>query len=500
MKPQVVLAALRRNKAVAPLQAACKAWADPVYYVGGTLRDAALGATAIEDIDLAVPRRASAFAQALARQVRGTCFTLHQETQVFRVVAKKRGQPDWQFDVALLQGSLAKDLTRRDFTVNAMALEVGGNTLHDPFGGLADLTAKRLRVTSPKVLKEDPIRLLRAFRLAAKHGLRIDKSTLTAIGKYKRGISKPAGERIHSELTQLASSGPLAPWLRQMDQSGLLTQLLPELERQRRCAEGYYGKGGVLRHTLDAVERLDFLLANLHSVYPRYAKQIEALLDQTCGGARHHKGIIRLAVLLHDIAKPATAKRIGGRLRFFQHEAVGAKMSRVLLKALRFSREEIELIEPLVYHHLRPGNLAANKVISDKAVFRFFRDLGTKGISLLLLCWADHASYISAATLKRVLGRIHEDPHTSRLTRLRSPDTRKTLFHLQVISYLLARYFEHPSKTLPKRLLSGDAIMKALKITPGPQVGEAMRTLAEAQAEGKVTNRKQAIEFLKSAF
>ncbi|MBI2362452.1 MAG: hypothetical protein HYV15_03595, partial [Elusimicrobia bacterium] len=200
--------------------------------------------------------------------------------------------------------------------------------------------------------------------------------------------------------------------------------------------------------------------------------------------------------LLHDVAKPETAKRRGGRLRFFGHEAVGAERSADILGRLRFSREETDWVGAWVLNHLRPGNLAAGDAVSDKAVYRFFRDLGPKGVSQLVVCWADHSSYLAEASVERGLAAAAQEPRTP-LPRWAKGDAAKTLHHLRVVHLLLERWFRSPARSRPERLLDGTAVMKALRLKPGPEVGEVLRALEEAQAEGKVRTKVEALAWLK---
>ncbi len=483
------ITSLSRSPAIRDLESLAAEHKGDVYLVGGVLRDRALGdLKSPYDIDLAVTGSAKSFAERIAREWKGTLVVLHAETRVYRVVKKQT-----QVDVAQIQGdSISVDLARRDFTINAMAvkLPLTREDLLDPFNGLRDAAKKTLRATGPKVFVEDPLRMLRAFRLSATLGLKIESATRERIQRHRKKISQPAGERIRTELLGIFSAADSAVHLRAMDACGLLTAVFPDMEPSRRCAEVYYGKGGVLKHSLAVVERADFLLADIPGLYPKWGKRFEEGLQ---------KPLIRLACLLHDIAKPACAKKIKGRLRFFGHEARGAIMSVELLKRLRFSSDEIETIRQCIHHHLRPGNLAASGgIVTDKAVFRFFRDLGEHGLPLLAVCWADHASYLSPQALRPILARIEEDPHTTDRTKPRSEEARKTLFHIQIVSYLLDQWFNRPDRSRPRRLLDGKEVMKIMKIPAGPAIGEALSALSEAQAEGKVKNRSEALHFLKT--
>ena len=488
---------LAQSPPIRELERAAKAHDGDIYLVGGVLRDCVLGNRETPtDIDLAVTGSAKSFAERISKKIKGTVVVLHAETRIYRVAAKTL-----QVDIAEIQGDTIEiDLERRDFTVNAMAakLPLGSEELLDPFRGMRDAKKKILRATGPRVFSEDPLRMLRAFRLSAKLDLKIETATLERIHRHRKKISKPAGERIRTELLGILGATDSAARLRAMDSCGLLTAVFPELERSRSCAEVYYGKGGVLKHSLAVVERADQLLAEPTKAYPELGERIENVLGEGLAESANPKALIRLACLLHDVAKPACAKTIKGRLRFFGHEARGAIMSVDILKRLRFSSEEIETIRLCVHHHLRPGNLAANGVVTDKAVFRFFRDLGEHGVRLLAVCWADHASYLSPNALRSILPRITENPHGADRSLPRSEEARKTLFHLQIVSYLLDQWFNRPERVRPRKILDGKEIMKSLKIPAGPAVGKALAALSEAQAEGTVKNRRDALRFLKN--
>ncbi|MFA5140756.1 MAG: HD domain-containing protein [Elusimicrobiota bacterium] len=472
-----------------------------LYLVGGLLRDLELrrDASTLLDIDVTTAGSARACAMELGRRLHGAWFPLDKERGVWRVAVK--GPVPCQVDVAALQGKdILEDLSRRDFTVNSLALPLplGSGDLLDPHGGLGDLRKRVLRALSLENLKDDPLRTLRAYRLAARLGLTLAPQTSRWVRQAAPLITRCAAERIRTELVSLLGAPDAGRWLESLDEAGLLTAILPELEPSRRCAKVYYGEGGVLRHTLKVVSRLDFLFAQLRSVYPALAKGILEDLSSHCGGLERHQALLRMAALLHDVSKPECARHRGGRLRFFGHESRGAERTEMILGRLRYSRDEIRWASKLVLHHLRPGNLAASRIVTDKAVFRFFRDLGESGVSCLLLCWADHASYLPGRTLGRLLPLVREDPHTFDPAGIRPADTRKTLYYLQTISYLLARRFQEDKPVLPERLLDGNEVMRARGMKPGPGVGEILRRLQEAQAEGRVKDKRQALMFIKT--
>ncbi|MFI5361840.1 MAG: HD domain-containing protein [Elusimicrobiota bacterium] len=479
--------------------------ASPVYLVGGAIRDAALGRP-VADIDLACAG-ARRLAAAVARSFKGALVTLDETNAVYRLVLPPaRGRGLRQIDVAEIQGrDILEDLRRRDFTINAVALELRAglpaalreSAFLDPRGGFADLARGTLRVEDDKPFKDDPLRLLRAFRIAAQVGLAIEPATREFIRKNRRLAREPAGERVQAELLALLAVPGASARLVEMDECGLLTALFEELEPSRRCAEDYYGPGGVLKHTLAVCARVDFLLTNFRKVYPDAARAFEEHLAARASGGTPERAVLMLAALLHDVAKPETARLVDGRLRFFEHDTIGAERAAKILRALRFSREHVETVAEIVRQHLRPGHLAsAPGPVTDKAVYRFFRDLGVRAPGLLAVCWGDHASYMTEARLARLLKIACATPPRAGLARVRPEDARKTVRHLQLVSLLLRRYFDADRAPVPTRLLDGTEIMKALKLPPGPKIGDILERLREAQAEGKVGDRKSALEFV----
>ena len=477
----------------------------PVYLVGGAIRDAALGRP-VADLDLACVG-ARSFAAALARAFKGTLVTLDAENAVYRLVLPPaRGRALKQIDVAELQGKdILEDLRRRDFTVNAVAMEISAglqavlpeSAFLDPRGGFADLARGVLRVEDDGPFRDDPLRLLRAFRLAAQNGLKIEPATLDLIRKHRRLIAEPAGERVQAELLALLAVPGSSARLAEMDACGLLTALFEDLEPARRCAEDYYGAGGVLKHTLDVAARTDFLLTNFRKIYPDIAGVFEEHLAARSSGGIPERAVLMLAALLHDVSKPETARTVDGRLRFFEHDTKGAERAAKILRALRFSREHVDTVAEIVRQHLRPGHLASSpEPVTDKAVYRFFRDLGPRAPGLLVVCWGDHSSYMTEARLARLLKVACASPRPAALARIRPEDARKTVRHLQLVSELLRRYFDQERAPVPVRLLDGKEVMKALKLAPGPKIGDILERLREAQAEGKVSDREQALAFV----
>jgi poly(A) polymerase len=477
------------------------------YYVGGVVRDSFLKRYS-GDIDLAMPKEeVKPAAVKLAQALNATAFEMDAEFGVWRVHSKNGLQVDL---CSFIGKDIEEDLKRRDFTINALAYPVSAlpeiktkkngkktevlltnlkkQQLLDLNGGLADIKAKTVKCNAPDVFKKDPLRLLRAFRTCAELNFKAEGITLAKIKKNAALVNNPAGERIQEELKRILACQGARQMLELMDKTGVLKSLFPILEEQKKCAVCYYGKGGVFTHTMAVVERIEYLLLNLKTAFPKLYKKLQAHpLDPA---------LYKTAALLHDIAKPATAKMMDGRLRFFYHEEQGATMAEEILRKLKYSNEEIKLITKMIEFHLRPSNLASNEIITDKGIYKFFKELGPAGVPMLLLCWADYTSYITPKEMKALIKKS-ANPIITIEEGKQKGSLGKTLRHMQVVNFLLGKYFNEAKKIiLPRKLIDGKDIMAVLKIPSGRKVGEILEHLTLVQIEGKVQDRQEALAYL----
>ncbi len=468
-----------------------------LWLVGGPVRDTLLDLPC-DDWDM-VCRKAKAVAQATAKTLHAKFITLDDKHRIYRVILPEAFRPVHTLDFAELQGkTIEEDLKRRDFTINAMAVKLMAfsqvsplKDVIDPFGGERDLKKGVIRLVSERALREDPLRLLRAFRFAAQFQFTIAPLTVRRIRKEAKGLSIVAAERIREELLRLGKQRRTGHVLRAMDRARVLSMIFPEIEACRRTAVRFYGPGGVLKHSFETVENFEWIVERIMEeanksnptskasyLSPAHASvlPLDALRGYLLGsvGGYPRIALLKWAAFLHDIGKPATAKMLKGRLRFFEHEHVGAALAMSVGKRLRCSRQEVQLLGLWVRNHMRTGNLAAAPRITDKAVSRYFRDLGEDGVGMILISLADHYGYLS----RQVWGKGKDS--VEKISRL-----------------LLSSYYEQRAKILPQRLLNGHDLMKALKLKPGPKIGQLLEKIQDAQSEGKVTTKEEALSFAK---
>jgi poly(A) polymerase len=331
--------------------------------------------------------------------------------------------------------SLEADLLRRDFTVNAMALSVPGHVFTDPYGGLRDLSAKRLRTpaTPEESFADDPLRMLRACRFVSQFELVPDRVVVEAMTAMAEQIGRITAERVQVELSKLLLGAHPRLGLELLVDTGLAEHVLSELPALRMEIDEHHQHKDVYAHSLTVLEQ---------------AIALESEPDLT----------LRMAALLHDIGKPATRRmEPDGRVSFHHHEVVGAKLTRKRLRALAYPKGFTEDVAQLVYLHLRFHGFGRGEW-TDSAVRRYVTDAGP--------------------LLDRLHKLVRSDCTTRNRRRAQALSAAYDALELR-ISELRAR--EELDRIRPD--LDGNEIMTLLGIPPGPQVGKAYQHLLAVRME-----------------
>ena len=447
--------------------------ADGVWIVGGAVRDAALGRE-VADLDLAVAGDPGAAARAIGKEIGEHAFELSAEFGTWRVVARDRG---WQIDITALRGDrIEVDLAERDFTIGAVAIPLDGGQPIDPYAGLTDLAEKRLRAVSEQSFTADPLRLLRAPRLAAELELEIEPRTAALAHAAASKAADPAGERQLAELRQLMGGPDPLRGLALLAELGVEAVVLPELELLRGVEQGPNHHLDVYDHTLAVLEHTLEVEADLDRFAGDRAAEVRELLDEPLADEMSHRTALRFGALFHDIAKPATKAEFNGFVGFKGHDEVGAEIIGSICGRLRASRKLTQHLQGLARHHLRLGFLIAEMPLSPRRVHAYLRATEPVTVDVTLLTVADRLS-------ARGVGPIA------------SPEM--VAAHLQLAREMVAAGLDWRRDGPPAPLLRGDEIAAELGIEPGPELGSALAELEAAQYAGEVTDRAGAIEHLR---
>ncbi|MBN1823209.1 MAG: CCA tRNA nucleotidyltransferase [Endomicrobiales bacterium] len=453
----------------------CQDFRSDAYIVGGWIRDLLLSKKT-KDLDIAVSSDAEKYAVRLSKAAGGRLVVLDDANRIYRIVLKD--DPDLtQVDVSRFKGrNIFEDLSNRDFTVNAMALPLRNaldkSSIIDPFKGRKDLSKKAIRMVSRKVFKADPLRLLRAFRLASELGFQIEPKTIRDIKNSRRLIKKASGERVRYELVRILGNKDTAFWTESLEKSGLLDEIFPEIARMKRSARRfYYHPKGLWQHSIETLKSIERILRDLGKHFPKNAGEVIEHLEENLSADLKRKDFLKLLALFHDCAKPDCASRVGSRMRFLGHEKKGAAILSNILKRTKFSNSEQRISRILIENHMRPISLSQAKILTPRACYRIFREIGENIPELLILAMADWHSY----------------------KRLKTHDPKKLKKQEAVLRELMSRYYENEKmESLPK-LVDGNVIMKHFRLRPGPVIGRLIEAVREAHAIGRIKDRKQAI-------
>ncbi|MDX1686840.1 MAG: HDIG domain-containing protein [Candidatus Promineifilaceae bacterium] len=464
----------------------------PVYLVGGAVRDALLQEIGY-DLDFAAPEGAIELAFRVGDALGAPAFVLDHERDIGRVVL-----PDdpGVLDFARFRGeTLEADLKDRDFTINAMALPAGAldhDHLIDPCGGLEDLERGLVRMTHESALADDPVRVLRALRIAARFGFRMTPDTVQAVQVAAPELRDVSAERVRDELLKLLQTERPDEGVGQMDALGVLDVVLPEVAALRAVEQSPPHHEPVLAHTLSVLRWLVQVeaavvegqdpaappLAEAQEALASYAADLREHLGREVVGGVDGRALLRLGGLFHDVGKARTQEvDDDGRIRFFGHDKEGAGLATHRLRRLHLSNEVVRTVQSMVAAHMRPLFLNQAEKVTRRAVYRFFRDAGDAGVDVGLLTLADHlATYDGAG------------------------DAGEWEGLLDVVGRLYRHYFEAYEETVaPPPLLDGNELMDALDMRPGPEVGRLLRLIEEAQAAGEVGTKEEALALAREA-
>jgi len=456
------------------------------YLVGGYIRDTLLGRKT-RDIDIAVGASATEVAQGVAAALDGHYVLLDEAEGIARVVLVENDaakEPQWHLDFSTIRGTIETDLSRRDFTIDAMAIDLGDigkrspPRLIDPLQGRKDLEAGLIRAVSASVFEDDAARLIRGVRLAAEYGFTIEADTEAMMSRQSHLINRVAGERVREEFCHILSVGNAAHFMFYLDRLGLLTAIIPELTFEKGVDQPREHYWDVFNHSVQSVATLERLLdkttgPELLNLAPHLVPHIVDFEEEISLGLTR-AGLVKLAVLLHDIAKPQTKTLMpDGRAHFFGHPSQGAEVAGVILQRLRFSNREIKMVQKMIESHLRLWQMG-DDLPTRRAIYRYFRDTADVSIDIIFLTLADFLA-----------------------TQGPNLDVAEWERHSSLMEYVLAQREEDQTVAAPPKLIDGHDLMREFGLKPGPKIGEILEAVREAQGAGEISTNEEALALVR---
>ncbi len=438
----------------------------PAFIVGGSVRDLLLNRKP-KDIDIAVSGNPKRYAHEISDAKGGVPIKIGKEKQaVYRIVCGET-----TYDITPLNGdAIDEDLRRRDFTINAMAVDLGDGSIIDVTTGLDDLKSGTIRMVSESAFRNDPLRLLRAYRIGAELDFNIEPDTVSAIRRRVDLIRNPAGERIRAELFRLMDTSISARYIERMADVGLLFALFPELSPLKDCLQNEYHEYNAFEHTISAYTKLEMLLndSETFSLFFPY---------NTGRSLKISKYLLKYAVLIHDIGKPTTkTKDRNGRIHFYGHAHAGAEMSLDIAGRLKLSRFENETAYSIIRNHIRPLLLYIAHLqnsLSEKGIVRFFMKAGELTPYILLHALADH------------LGKGKKDVLST------------AKYHEFLAGMIHDYYSRYEPIQSAQPLLTGHDLIREFGLRPGPVFKEILTRVEESRYSGEICNRKAALALVK---
>lgn len=439
-----------------------------IYLVGGSVRDYLMGIESHDRDIIVMDEDAKNFSLKLQKLFEATFVPLDEENKIYRLVmSDKINYIDITNPVG---GTIEKDLMRRDLTINAIAVNINSGVVVDISGGVTDIKNKCIHCVNEQNFVDDPLRLLRVYRFQSLYNFSIAPETLSAICKYVELIKKPAFERINYEVLRLFSGRYAHVALENMNKTWLLEEIFPFVKELKQVPPNSHHHLDLLHHSIETVKQIQ-------EIYDNAQDEVKEHLDRVDFGGFSRLAHLKFAGFIHDIGKFSTwTIEEGGRHRFIGHDDVGSKLAGTMLKKMHFSNKQVDYLTKMIKFHIYPSQLMSSPQITEKIMMRFVRKMDANSIDNIILAMADRLSARGPEITDEVV-----EHNINLLTTLMK-------FYLDVRETL---------KPLPI-FLTGNDVMEILNIKPSPKLGKIMNSLHEAQLNGDVQTREQAVEFVQN--
>ena len=438
------------------------------YLVGGYVRDLFLNKQT-NDRDIVVFNKpAIELAKEIQKATDGHFVELDAINRIYRVVASDKIN---YIDIAQGVGkNIEDDLKRRDFTVNAIAIDIKTLETIDITNGINDLKNKKINIIDEKNLFDDALRMVRAIRFIATLGFDIDKKIIDFVKKNRNLLENIAKERINYEIMKIFEGDFAKEAIFVLDEVGLVDVLFPEMVAVKTIPPNTHHHLPLFLHCVETMEqtkkRIDL-----------YDEKIKKYFEQKNLGSHPRYAYLKLSAFLHDIGKPQTwtIEEETGRHRFIKHDEVGSNLVVSCLKNLKFSNKQIKYVQNLIKYHIYPSALAREEA-SEKTFNRYFRKTGEYALDIIFLAMGDRLSARGEAVSDEMVNN-----------------------NLNHLNKMVDFYFENFINQKPlEKLLDGNEIMEILNIEKSPILGKIIKELKEAQINSEVITKKDAINFIKN--
>ena len=437
-----------------------------IYLVGGSVRDYFMDIESHDRDLIVIDEDAREYSQKAAEYLNATFVPLDEENKIYRLVMPNK--IDYLDITNPIEGSLEKDLQRRDLTINSIAININTCEITDINDGINDIKNKLIKHIQEENFTDDPLRILRIFRFQAKLGFDINEDTANIVKKYKKLIHKPAVERINYELLNLFGGKYTSTALACMDKLGILEEIFPFVKELKQVPPNTHHHLRLFEHCIETVRQIQ-------DIYENSSDEIKLHLEKQDFGGNSRLAHLKLSGFMHDIGKFLTWTIEGDRHRFIKHDDIGAKIAKQILKEMHFSNKQIEYITLMIKNHIYPSSVISSPEISDKVMMRYLRKMGENSSDAIILAKADRLSARGPLITDEIIKN-----------------------NIEGLNKLL-NFCLHNLKTLEPLpiLLDGNEIMSILNIKPSKELGDILDKLHEAQISGDILTKEHALNFIK---
>lgn len=441
------------------------------YLIGGFVRDILMGEKS-PDRDLIVCNcDVKEFSKNLADKLNAYFIELDSINKIYRIVFEDKIN---YLDITCpIENNLEKDIKRRDLTINAIAYNLNDSKFIDLVNGMSDIQNKKIKGISFENFEDDPLRILRIYRFYSKTGFQIDEELINTTKTLLKRINEPAKERITTELLKMFEGEYCDKALLKLEETGLLYEIFPIYNDVKKIPPNTHHHLDLTHHLIETVNQIQINYKNSN-------EEIRNYLDTYVYGSVKRIAFLKLASFLHDIGKPScwTIEEDTQRHRFIKHDEIGSKLVVPILKELKFSKKQIEYIQTLIKYHIYPSSLISAPDVNEKAYMKFYRKMDGFVIDVIFLAMADR---LSARGIKVTDEMVKNN--------------------IENLTKLLNNYLTMKKDIKPlEKLLDGNDIMEILGIKQSPQLGIIVKQLKEAQLNGDVTTKKEAIDFVNTYY
>ncbi len=474
----------------------------PIFLVGGAVRDALLNHTS-HDLDFVVDGNARKVARAVANSLHAAYYPLNDTIDAGRVLYtlpldQPEGGPSRRYilDFCSLRGdNIETDLIERDFTINAIALDLSTRQLIDPLHGGRDLHEKTMRACSEKSFISDPVRVLRAVRLADQLGFQIDPASLGWLREAVPMLPGVTAERLREEIMRILGGTHPERAMRILAALRILPQIMPEITALDGVEQSPPHIYDVMNHTFSLLAKLSALLDTLSPGYSpdgetgyssnlilgmaaarlgRFRSQIGEHFAVKDYPETNRRALLFLAALYHDSGKALNQQRAkNGRILFYHHDQTGADLVSQRAHALHMSNDDDTYLQTVIQNHMRPFLLyMRGERPTRRAIYRYFRATGPAGVDICLMALADYLATYDYTISQTPWGEF-----------------------LDVICTLLDNWWHRQEENIaPPALVDGYDLISLFGLKPGPLIGELLEQVREGQASGEIHSQSDAFK------